>query len=95
MTLRERIQEEQTVSIDPAMLPIHRENLIKLHGAGYRVWIQSLSRECNEFPWLDNIADTTDAELEDWRNRYNAWFADLSKEDARALARGLVMSGAV
>lgn len=85
-----------TITIPAEMLPVHRENLIQLYCAAFTVSHFNLSREGGgQFPLLRGSVNATHDELEDWRNRYNAWFADLSKEDARALARGLVMSGAV
>lgn len=96
MTLRERINEQQTVSIDPAMLPVHRENVIQLYWAARKVAILDMSDPAvKAFPFEGNPNILSSEQLNGWRNRYNTWFADLSKEDARALARGLVMSGAV
>lgn len=80
------------VCVDP-MVPIHLNNLRDLYIAALKIALNDLSDAAFEaFP----MATRTSYEaFIDWRDRYNVWFACLSEEDAKALSRGLVMSGAV
>lgn len=81
------------VSIDPKMLPVHREKLIRLYLVTRDICVSELSlKACKSFPFERAFRTASDENIAYWRNRYNEWFADLSPEDARALSVALIRS---